>query len=144
VTLRASPKTPNLRAAGAFGAIEAALRGVRSRDDFRVVNRASKRRAKLWADRYHARAPRTPREARNAICYVLQNTRRHEHLEGRIIEPYWIDPCSSGPTFDGWRGRSPVDVPDPVVSAPRSWLLRTGWRRHGLIEVDEIPAAAFR
>ena len=30
------------------------------------------------------------------------------------------------------------------TSPPRTWLLSTGWRRCGLIRVDEVPAAAFR
>jgi hypothetical protein len=25
-----------------------------------------------------------------------------------------------------------------------TWLLRTGWRRHGLVAIDELPAAAER
>ena len=30
----------------------------------------------------------------------------------------------------------------PAVAPPRTWLLRTGWRRHGLIRVDETPRPA--
>jgi hypothetical protein len=52
----------------------------------------------------------------------------------------WVDPCSSAPWFDGWRG--PVVLPTgdaprpatgPPVAAPRTWLLSVGWRRHGLL-----------
>jgi hypothetical protein len=51
------------------------------------------------------------------------------------------DPASSGRWLDGWR----VDTgpPDPVdtreVAPARTWLLRTGWRRHGLIDPAEVP-----
>jgi hypothetical protein len=110
------------------------------------VNRATGRTGKLWADRYHSRILRTPREVRNAICYVLQNTRRHDTSERVMVDPSWIDPRSSGPWFDGWR-----EVPEgfanptrePPTAVPQTWLLAHGWRRHGLIRVDEVPPAAF-
>jgi hypothetical protein len=55
-----------------------------------------------------------------------------------------IDPFSSGATFDGWvpgvsRGGDGERATD-VTSAPREWLLTTGWRRHGLLSPEEIPA----
>jgi REP element-mobilizing transposase RayT len=111
----------------------------------RGVNRAAGRRGKLWADRFHARALRSPREVRNAICYVVQNTRRHATTERELVDPGWIDPRSSGPWFDGWRGAPdrPEPTGDPPTSQPRTWLLSRGWRRSGLIRVDEVPAAAF-
>ena len=37
------------------------------------LNRVLRRRGRVWGDRYHARALRTPREVRNALVYVLQN-----------------------------------------------------------------------
>lgn len=114
------------------------------------VNRALGRRGAVLSDRYHVRALRTPREVRNALCYVLQNHRRHVASDlarsGSMIDPTWIDPCSSGATFDGWRGGPPASprpgAPPPVSSA-RFWLLTVGWRRHGLLESDEVPAAAW-
>ncbi|HEY3353632.1 MAG TPA: transposase [Polyangia bacterium] len=42
----------------------------------KAVNRAVDHRGRVWADRYHARALRTPRETRNAIVYVIQNWRK--------------------------------------------------------------------
>jgi REP element-mobilizing transposase RayT len=113
----------------------------------RGVNRAMHRRGKVWRGRYHARILRSPQEVRLALCYVLQNTRRHATTERAIVDPSWIDPRSSGPWFDGWR-----NVPGPFAPAageaptaePRTWLLSTGWRRAGLIRVDEVPSAAFR
>jgi hypothetical protein len=30
------------------------------------------------------------------------------------------------------------------VALPRVWLLTTGWRRHGLIDPNEVPAARLR
>lgn len=114
------------------------------------MNRALDRQGAVLSDRYHARALRTPREVRNALCYVLQNHRRHVAADlvrgNAILDPAWIDPCSSGAVFDGW-GADPLARPHrgtlPPVSAARSWLLTVGWRRHGLVGVDEVPAAAW-
>ncbi|HEV8549964.1 MAG TPA: transposase, partial [Polyangiaceae bacterium] len=39
----------------------------------RYVNDLLMRRGALWADRWHGRALKTPREVRNAIVYVLAN-----------------------------------------------------------------------
>jgi len=113
----------------------------------RGVNRAAGRSGKLWADRFHARVLRSPREVRLAVCYVLQNTRRHATTERELVDPSWIDPRSSGPWFDGWRslphGFDPPLGPPPT-SPSQTWLLSRGWRRGGLIRVDEVPPAAFR
>jgi REP element-mobilizing transposase RayT len=116
----------------------------------RRVNRACSRTGRLWADRYHSRILRTPRETRNCLCYVLQNARRHADLRRGIVAPAWIDPRSSGAWFDGWAdasrsaaGGACDPAGEPMVAPARSWLLRTGWRRHRLLRVDEVPSAAW-
>jgi hypothetical protein len=50
----------------------------------------------VFADRFHDRELRTPRDVRNALVYVLQNLRKHG------IAVAGPDPYSSGPEFDGW------------------------------------------
>jgi len=100
----------------------------------RAVNRVLRRHGSVWGDRYHVRALRTPREVRNALVYVLQNFRKH--LRGVV----GIDPCSSARWFDGFRGRDRVEQSPSVVVRARSWLLRLGWRRAGLIDLEEAPA----
>lgn len=97
---------------------------------------------RVAAERYHARQLRTPREVRHALAYTLGNARKHGvRVEG-------IDPCSSGAAFDGWRDRGATLLAAlavhalPPVAAARSWLLRVGWRRHGLIGVAEVPGPA--
>src|SRR5207247_1292169 len=68
----------------------------------RNSNRAWKRKGSVFADRYHSRALRTPREVRNALVYVLQNSRKHGcHIAG-------VDPFTSGRDFDGWK-KQPED-----------------------------------
>jgi REP element-mobilizing transposase RayT len=104
----------------------------------RRLNRKVGRRGRLFAERYHARILRSPTEVRNALVYVLNNSRRHD----RTISRNWIDPLSSAPWFGGWRWRlrepwAQPTGPPPVVPAG-TWLLQTGWRYRGLIALDEI------
>jgi hypothetical protein len=100
----------------------------------KAVNRALGRRGAVWHGRYHARRLATPREIRNAFVYVLANWRKHER------RPCGLDPCSSAAWFTGWRDRA-ANSPSPLA-APRTWLARVGWRRHGLIGFQEGPRGA--
>ena len=100
----------------------------------RAVNRVLGRKGQVIADRYHARALSTPREVRNALVYVIQNWRHHEP------EADGIDSRSSGRWFTGWRGTPPAPKLPSPVARPKTWLLRIGWRRHGLIGAREAPA----
>jgi len=102
-----------------------------------AINRAAKRRGRVWSDRHHRRALGSPREMRAAIVYVLQNFRKH------IRPPALIDPRSSGPWFDGWAHGRERSLESPPVMRPRSWLATVGWRRAGgHIGLQEAPAAA--
>jgi len=110
----------------------------------RGVNGAVGRKGSVFDDRYHVEVITSPRHMRNTLCYVLQNARRHgERLDGRYLG---LDPFSSARWFDGWtdnrwRDRIPPTDPEPPVARARSWLLREGWRRQGLVDLTEIPAA---
>ncbi len=112
----------------------------------RAINKALGRTGKVFAERYHTRALKTPREVRNALRYVLCNARHHAAERGQRLARTWIDPFSSAVWFDGWRDAI-VDQPwlhklrrlaPPVVPA-RTWLLTDGWRKHGLLSFDEVP-----
>ena len=102
------------------------------------------RKGKVFADRFHAVVITSPRQMRNALCYIMNNARRH----GEELDPVYggIDPFSSAWHFDGWshdrwrQGLSPPE--DECVVPARSWLLNEGWRRHGAIGVTEVPAVA--
>src|SRR5215470_7274802 len=100
----------------------------------RRVNQRLGTRGNVVRDRYHERPLRTPREVRNAIVYVLQNHRHHVRSHQRI------DPWSSAAWFDGWAAAVPPPSTDSPVSAPQTWLAKTGWRRFGPIGLDELPA----
>jgi REP-associated tyrosine transposase len=106
----------------------------------RAVNRVFGRRGPVLADRYYRHTLRTPREARNALAYVLLNARRHlaKRHSDLTTAATW-DPASSARWFAGWRRGPPPSHEPPAVAAPRSWLLRLGWRRHGLIDLREVP-----
>ena len=103
----------------------------------RAVNRALSRRGPLWGDRYHARPLRTPREVRHALVYVLMNWKKH------LPSATGFDPCSTARWFKDWK--VPLDEPPEIgpVEAPETWLLRVGWKRHGLIAERESPKATL-
>ncbi len=114
----------------------------------RAVNRIANRTGRVLADRYHVRLLPTPKEVRNALRYVLLNARRHASAAGAAVKKALrLDPASSAHWFEGWkwvplvtgndRARSPSDV-RPVARA-KTWLLRVGWRRHGLLDPADVP-----
>jgi hypothetical protein len=91
----------------------------------RRLNGALGRSGRFFSDRYLAQALRTPAETHRALAVVL--------LGG-------VDAWSSGPWWDGWadgpaaakRRRLQKGAENPVV-APRTALLRDGWRKAGSI-----------
>jgi REP element-mobilizing transposase RayT len=114
------------------------------------INKARGRRGRVLAERYHARQLRTPLEVRRALLYVLRNDRKHRSPAGWSLPPWHLDPCSSAAQFDGWHDREWLELArafppehdgSAVVARARSYLLRTGWKRHGLLGLEEQPAA---
>jgi REP element-mobilizing transposase RayT len=103
----------------------------------------------VFKGRYHLHVLKTPRETRNALEYVLLNQSKHRNFTE------FIDSYSSGDAFTQWRAllkgkfsglmRAQVETHadlsrdddpratglDDVLSKPRSWLAREGWRRAG-------------
>jgi REP element-mobilizing transposase RayT len=115
----------------------------------RAVNRVFARSGPVLDGRFHHRVLRTPREVRSALAYVLLNARRHfaKRNEGRR-PPVVLDAASSARWFDGWQRawRERLGLAEalggthaPEVASPHSWLLRIGWRRHGLVDPSEVP-----
>jgi REP element-mobilizing transposase RayT len=93
----------------------------------RALNKVMDRRGQVFKDRYHAHLLRSPREAAQAVRYVLDNWRVHALHDGRP-PPSGVDPyCSRA-----WASCSP-----PLVAEPQWWMLRVGVVRH-----DQLPRAA--
>ena len=107
----------------------------------------ARRRGQVFADRYFATPLTTPRAVRHTIGYVLNNWRKHREDRAPIAAGWKVDPFSNGADFWWWKER--VDVPflyrtpptylGLVTWLPRTWLLRVGWLRHGLVSVTELP-----
>ena len=111
-----------------------------------------RRRGQVFEDRYHSEVIRTPRQARHALAYVLNNWRKHREDRGTRARSWLVDPFSSGCSFTGWKQLEHRDVmwkvpatPEMcdamIVWLPKTWLLQTGWRRYGLIDCREVPSA---
>jgi len=114
------------------------MRGLNTRLAKRL-NRVFGRKGKLVDGRYHARALKTPLEVRNTLRYVLHNAAAHRARAGKPPSPH-LDPRSTAMRFDGWRSppRGGNRTKDFGTSPPRTWLLRIGWRRHGLLGLTEL------
>jgi len=99
----------------------------------KAINRAIGRRGKVWWDRYHARPLATPREIRHALVYILQNWKKH------LTGVRGLDPRSSAAWFAGWRTSIVAPAGRPPVARARTWLATVGWRRYGLVAIEEAP-----
>jgi len=113
----------------------------------RALNKEFRRSGSVLADRYHARALKTPREVRNALAYVLLNHRHHAATHGgSVASLLGADPFSSARFFDGWA--RPINGaragPEDEVSSPGTWLLRKGFRRLGLLDPLALPGLPKR
>lgn len=109
----------------------------------RALNRVLGRKGSVFQFRYHATQIKSPKQARHSLAYVLNNWRRHDEDERcERAQLAKLDPYASGLSFDGWNALpfdTPADFTPLPVSAPATWLLRSGWKRHGLLEVFEVP-----
>jgi putative transposase len=85
----------------------------------RAMNQAmSRKRGKVFSDRYHEHVLTTLRETKAAVHYVIHNYRKHCAKAGRPLAPNFVDPHSSSIYLTGIE---PSPFPSPSV-----WLL-TSW-----------------
>ena len=77
----------------------------------KALNKMMGRAGKVFGDHYHAHLLTSPTALANAIAYVLGNAAHHFAAARR-------DPFSSA-----------EPAAREVLSEPRTWLLRVGWRR---------------
>ena len=88
------------------------------------VNQAlSRKRGKVFSDRYHAHVLKTPSETKRALAYLIHNYKQHMQEGGRPVRDDFIDPCSSAIYLAGLEKN-----PFP---RPRTWYLDVGWRKAG-------------
>jgi hypothetical protein len=80
----------------------------------KALNAMMEASGRVFDDHYHSRLLRSPTELVRAIRYVLGNHEHHFAQKG-------LDPYSSAVL-----GKREV-----VVSEPRGWLLRVGWKLAG-------------
>ncbi len=115
----------------------------------RAINRSLGRRGQVFTHRYHRTDITTPKQARHALAYVLNNWRRHREDQAcPAARAGHLDPYSTAVQFDGWVNGEGIVRPAAAVllpsAAPRTWLLRVGWRVHGAITPTEVPGPAPR
>ena len=111
-------------------------------------SRYRRRRGRVFADRYFAEAITSPRRARNALSYIVNNWRKHREHQHGLARTWLVDPFSSGISFPGWHELEdkafmwPIrETYDPlIVRRPESWLLREGWIKAGSISYREVPS----
>jgi len=85
----------------------------------RALNKVMGRQGPVFADRYHAQLLASPRQAANAVRYVLENWMVHAAREGQPA-PSGVDPfCSAACLPCG----------PPLVAEPLWWMLRVGIER---------------
>src|SRR3954463_13507392 len=81
----------------------------------RALNRVMNRRGPVFANRYHSHLLRSPREAANAVRYVLENWRVHG----------LCSPAASANGPDPYCSASACGGPS-LIAQPQWWMLRVG------------------
>jgi REP element-mobilizing transposase RayT len=113
-----------------------------------AVRGGTPRRGTVFPDRYHAEPIGSPRQARHAMNYVLNNWRKHrEDVVGEAAR-WRVDPFSSALMFPDWAERAeahflwrgPPTYEPLLVRRPTTWLLREGWKRAGTISYRAVPS----
>jgi REP element-mobilizing transposase RayT len=96
-----------------------------------------RRRGKVWGDRYFRVDLASPRQARHALAYVLQNGQHHGVVRGGEK-----DPLSSAPWSNRYVTRPELPPETAPTSPSRTYLLNVLWERAwpGAISPGEIPA----
>jgi len=107
--------------------LDRAMKGLEVRM-VRALNKVMGRKGAVFSDRYHAHLLASPREAANAVRYVLENWKVHAVREGQP-PPSGVDPfCSAACLACG----------PPQVAKPLWWMLRVGIEKFR----ERAPAAA--
>ncbi len=109
----------------------------------KALNRLWNRHGTVFADRYDGRICKTPREVHTALSYMLANGKKRTAAGRKVAGSPAVDAFTSAPWFDGFRKPLAAPITDAIerpVALARTWILTTGWRRHGLLSVRDLPA----
>jgi hypothetical protein len=102
----------------------------------RRLNKLLSRKGQVWADRYHRRDLKTPKEVSVGYLYIFGNYTHHgEWSYGDGV----LDIHSSAWVFEGWvlpREPPPTDLlPLLPVCRAQTWLASKGYLKHGRLSI---------
>lgn len=100
------------------------------------LNKLLGRHGRVWGDRYHRVDLRSPRQVRNALVYVLANWKKHARVPP---DAEIVDGWTTAAAFRGWNARLTWLPPPEPLHPPLTWLLASGWQRHGRLSFREGP-----
>ncbi|TMA82076.1 MAG: hypothetical protein E6J72_03800 [Deltaproteobacteria bacterium] len=146
VTLRLRPSLPSLRTVAVVRELERTFAAGCARPGFRLAHYS------LQGNHAHLIVEVTDRDAlgRGMNAIGARIARAVNRVAGRVLSRSRVvlDRASSAVWFDGWKRWAPgahyEHGPPPArrrcpVARPRTWLLRIGWRRHGLLDPSDVP-----
>jgi REP element-mobilizing transposase RayT len=98
-----------------------------------------RKRGKVWGDRYFRVDLASPKQARRALAYVLQNAQHHG-----VVAPGAKDPLSSARGSTRYVTRPELPLETSLTSPSRTYLLNVLWERPwpGAISPGEVPGRA--
>jgi hypothetical protein len=92
------------------------------------INAVMERHGPVFEDRFFALSLPSPSQVASAIGYVLENSRRHDARKGFTPPSTGRPEPFTSAELAGWD--------PPLVSEPKTWLLRVGWMRAPLLARD--------
>ncbi|MDB4944572.1 MAG: hypothetical protein JWP97_4106 [Labilithrix sp.] len=119
-------------------ALSSGIRSLQARVTRRLNDHVLRRkRGKIWCDRYFRVDLTSPRQARRALVYVLQNGHHHG-----VVPPGQRDPLSSAPWSTRFVQRPELPAETSPCSPSLTFMLNKLWERQwpGLILPSEVPS----
>ena len=95
-----------------------------------------RKRGRVWGDRYFRVDLASPRQARHALAYVLQNGQHHGVVAAGVK-----DPISSARWSDRYVTRAELPPDTSLTSPSRTYMLNVLWEKRwpGAISPAEVP-----
>jgi REP element-mobilizing transposase RayT len=80
-----------------------------------------RRCGQVFAGRYHVEVITSPRRARHALNYLLNNWRKHREDQQGLASTWLIDPFSTGILFPDWKELADKDFMWPIREPTIRW-----------------------